>query len=136
MTGGDRAYRENKHPYVDATAIHPTITNYGSQKNRNRNRNRDVCHRNRSFLKKVTIDPTLADGAVTRERRCCGGGVGYLTATVNICSLQTGQLKFQLSIINRLIHNQLSIMEKFESSILNSHLHLARRVGSRFVLRI
>jgi len=32
MTGGDRAYRENKHRDVDATAIHPTITNYGSQK--------------------------------------------------------------------------------------------------------
>jgi len=32
MTGGDRAYRENKHGDVDATAIHPTITNYGSQK--------------------------------------------------------------------------------------------------------
>jgi len=32
MTGGDCAYRENKHRYVDATAIHPTITNYGSQK--------------------------------------------------------------------------------------------------------
>jgi len=34
-----------------------------------------------------------------------------------------GVLKFQLSIINRLIHNQLSIMEKFESSILNSLPH-------------
>jgi len=32
MTGRDRAYRENKHGDVDATAIHPTITNYGSQK--------------------------------------------------------------------------------------------------------
>jgi len=34
MTGGDRAYRENKHCDIDATAIHPTITitNYGSQK--------------------------------------------------------------------------------------------------------
>jgi len=32
MTGGDRAYRQNKHGDVDATAIHPTITNYGSQK--------------------------------------------------------------------------------------------------------
>jgi len=31
MTGGDRAYRENKHGDVDATAIHPTITKYGSQ---------------------------------------------------------------------------------------------------------
>ena len=32
MTGGDRAYRENKYRDVDTTAIHPTITNYGSQK--------------------------------------------------------------------------------------------------------
>jgi len=32
MTGGDRAYRENKHCDVDAMAIHPTITNYWSQK--------------------------------------------------------------------------------------------------------
>jgi len=32
-----------------------------------------------------------------------------------------GMLKFQLSIINRLIHNRLSIMEKFKSSILTYH---------------
>jgi len=32
MTGRDRAYREKKHGDVNATAIRPTITNYGSQK--------------------------------------------------------------------------------------------------------
>jgi len=47
INGGDRAYRENKHCYVDATAIHPTITNYGSQKNRNQNQIRDVRRQNR-----------------------------------------------------------------------------------------
>lgn len=69
MTGGDHAYRENKHRDVDATAIHPTITNYWSQKNRNRNR--DVCRQNRSksiVSWKVTIDPTLERSWVLRVR--------------------------------------------------------------------
>jgi len=53
MTGGDRTYRENKHRDVDTTAIHPTITNYGSQKIEIETATFAAkIDRNRSFLEK------------------------------------------------------------------------------------
>ena len=48
------------------------------------------------------------------QRRCCGGGWAWWIPDCDVerCLLLTSGFKFWLSIINRLIHNRLSIMEK------------------------
>jgi len=48
------------------------------------------------------------------QRRCCGGGWAWWVRDCDgeRCLLLTSGFKFRLSIINWLIHNRLSIMEK------------------------
>jgi len=57
--------------------------------------------------------PCTAAGVITRDE-CCGGSWAWWVPDCDGegCLLPTGGFKFQLSIINRLIHNRLSIMEK------------------------
>jgi len=58
--------------------------------------------------------PCTAAGAITRDG--CGGGGGWAWWVRDCdgedCLLLTSGFKFRLSIINQLIHNRLSIMEK------------------------
>ena len=73
------------------------------------------------------------------QRWCCGGGWVWWVPDYDGkgCLLPTGRFKFRLSIINRLIHNRLSIMEKFESSILTMpSLYLCYRTIQYNTMRV